>query len=77
MPIVEWVGYMRDGMRYVPGDLEVFECKKGEGMTLSATSMVFYGSRNRRVICDLNPCKKYKHFDEKEFLRESYRLGVL
>lgn len=57
-----------------------FEGIKGSGMALSVTALMFYdnfldycnfsGSRNRRVICAFNPCKKYKHFDEIEYLRE-------
>lgn len=59
-----------------------FEGIKGSGMTLSTVTLTLYdsfalaycnfsGSRNRRVICAFNPCKKYKHFDEEEFRREA------
>jgi len=63
MTIVEWEGYMRDGMTLRLEDIEIFEGRKGQGMCLSS-------AKNRRVLLDFDITKKYKHFDEKEFLKE-------
>ena len=50
-----------------------FEGRRGIGMDLTATTLVYMQlcrDKNRRVVCDFDPTKKHKHFDEKEFLRE-------
>jgi len=68
MPIIEWEGYMRDGMSLKLEDIKIFEGKKGQGMCLRLAQ--FLRSKNRRVIIDFDIARKYKHFDEKEFLKE-------
>ena len=73
MAIIEWEGYMRDGMRQLPEMIETFEGRKGQGMCLSSTAFLLMqesSSKNRRALLDFSTAKKHKHFDEKEFLKE-------
>ena len=71
MTIYTWEGSMRDGVKYIP-PLETFEGRRGQGMCLRLAQ--FLRDKNRRVICDLDPTKKHKHFDEKEFFKELERV---
>ena len=49
--------------------LEAFKGRIGQSVILRV-----FRDKNRRVICDFNPCKKHKRFDEREFLKGLEKL---
>lgn len=72
---------MRDGMTQGLPYIETYEGRMGEGMFVRMVNyvelypdLIFSRERNRRVLVDLHPCKKYKHFDEEQFFKEMDRL---